>query len=452
MSESGDRKARANRREPMNAVDAAWLQMEEPVNSMTITGVLAFEERLDFAELRRIVQERLVRHERFRASPVGSGSLGRPAWIHAEWVDLDYHLVRVSLPGAGEKQELQGFVSQLMATQLDLHRPLWRLYYVDNFRYGSAIVARVHHCVGDGMSLVRVLLGLADNGADVGSLTPQAVGRANTKTVIESTSPTSPLSVATSVVATLWRLLARRRDPSTRVKGPLVVAKRCAWSQPLPLEDVKAIGKRLDATVNDVLVSAVAGALRLYLAEKGDDLDGLRLRAVVPVNLRPLDDLDRLGNRFGLVFLPLPVGEANPIARLETVKRRMNRIKRSPEAFVTFALLRLIGFTGPGFVSWAINLFGTKASAVLTNVPGPREALRLAGKVVDGLMFWVPQSGHLGLGVSILSYRGGVRVGIAGDAALLPDPEVLVEAYSRALDELKVAAAAAVDSPPAGSS
>jgi WS/DGAT/MGAT family acyltransferase len=186
----------------------------------------------------------------------------------------------------------------------------------------------------------------------------------------------------------------------------------------------------------------VAGALRLYLAEKGDDIDGLRLRAVVPVNLRPLDDLDRLGNRFGLVFLPLPVGEDDPIARLETVKRRMNRIKRSPEAFVTFALLRLIGFTGPGFVSWAINLFGTKASAVLTNVPGPREALRLAGKVVDGLMFWVPQSGHLGLGVSILSYRGGVRVGIAGDAALLPDPEVLVEAYSRALDELRAASTA----------
>ena len=115
----------------------------------------------------------------------------------------------------------------------------------------------------------------------------------------------------------------------------------------------------------------------------------------------------------------------------------MQAIKQSPEAFVTFGLLRLIGYTSPGLVSWAINLFGTKATTVLTNVPGPREALHLAGRAVDGLMFWVPQSGNLGLGISILSYRGGVRVGIASDAALLPDPESLVAAYSRALDELK---------------
>ena len=116
-----------------------------------------------------------------------------------------------------------------------------------------------------------------------------------------------------SVVATLWRILAQRRDPETRLRGPLQVAKRCAWSQQLPLDEIKAVGKRLDATVNDVLVSAVAGAIRIYLAERGDALEGPGLRAAVPVNLRPLDDLDRLGNRFGLVFLPLPIGEADPL-------------------------------------------------------------------------------------------------------------------------------------------
>jgi WS/DGAT/MGAT family acyltransferase len=250
-----------------------------------------------------------------------------------------------------------------------------------------------------------------------------------------------PLRLAGSSVATLYRLLARPKDPATRLKGPLHVAKRCAWSAPIPLEDVKAIGHQLQATVNDVLISAVGGALRKYLMDRGDSVDGLRLRAVVPVNLRPPDDLARLGNRFGLVFLPIPVGEADPLARLATVKRRMDRIKRSPEAFVTFLLLRLIGHTTPGIVSFAIRLFGKKATAVMTNVPGPRQPISMCGEKVDGLMFWVPQSGRLGLGVSILSYAGSVRVGVATDAALAPDPECIVEAYAGALEELRAAAA-----------
>jgi diacylglycerol O-acyltransferase len=428
------------RREPMTAVDAAWLRMEEPVNSMTITGILAFEGPLDWQTLRGVVRDRLANHDRFRARPSGQGKVGRPAWIHQDSIDLDHHLVRVSLPEPAGKQELQDFVSREMATSLDFSRPLWRFYYVDNFRYGSAIVARVHHAIGDGMSLVRVLMGLADDGVDVAALTPQAVGKANTKTVTETRASASPLAAVTSVAGTLVRLLARRRDPATRIKGALAVEKRCAWSDPLPLDRVKAIGKKLDGTVNDVLVSAVAGALRIYLEEKGDAVDRRGLRAVIPVNLRPLDDLDRLGNRFGLVFLPLPVGEADPLVRFDIVRRRMNRIKRSPEAFVTFALLKLIGHTGPGFVGWAINLFGTKATTVLTNVPGPRDTLHLAGRPVDGFMFWVPQSGRLGLGVSLLSYRGGVRVGVASDAKLLPDPEAVVDAYARALDQLASAA------------
>jgi WS/DGAT/MGAT family acyltransferase len=437
----------------LSAPDSAWLRMDEPVNLMTITGVLAFEKRLDFARLSELMGQRLASHARFRCRVrEPRGTMGPPRWEIDPAFDLAWHVRRVALPAPADRAELQDFVSEQMSQALDPQRPLWCFFYVDNYRYGSALVGRIHHCIGDGVSLMQVMLGLSDTteaglepqrpgtvvGAGAGAVVGSVKGEMATR---PRASWLLPLRMAGSSVATLYRLLARPKDPATRIKGPLEVAKRCAWSAPIPLADVKAIGRGLQATVNDVLISAVGGALRRYLMDRGDNVDGLRLRAVVPVNLRPPDDLALLGNRFGLVFLPIPVGEADPLARLATVKRRMDRIKRSPEAFVTFFLLRLIGHTTPGIVSWAINLFGKKATAVMTNVPGPRQAMTICGERVDGLMFWVPQSGRLGLGVSILSYAGAVRVGIATDAALAPDPERIVEAYAGALDELRAAAA-----------
>jgi WS/DGAT/MGAT family acyltransferase len=234
----------------------------------------------------------------------------------------------------------------------------------------------------------------------------------------------------------LSRLLLMSPDPRTVFKGELGVAKRAAWSDLVPLETVKAIGQAAGATVNDVLLAAVAGALRRYLQGRGELAEGLELRAAVPVNLRSPNEPPTLGNRFGLVFLTLPVGADDPLDRLYDLKERMEAIKGSPEALVTFGILNAMGMAPDQLQEIAVGLFGSKATAVMTNVPGPRQTIYLAGAPIREFMFWVPQSGRLGLGVSILSYAGQVRLGVATDAGLVPDPEAIVKGFQEEFELL----------------
>jgi len=238
----------------------------------------------------------------------------------------------------------------------------------------------------------------------------------------------------------LGRMVALPSDPQTLFKGKLGRPKRAAWSEAVPLEDFKTIGKAFGATVNDVLVAVATGALRRYMEKRGQPTTGIAIRASVPVNLRPLDQAHTLGNAFGLVFLTLPIGIVDPVRRVRSIKREMDELKSSPDAIVAFGALNLIGHAPVEVEQLGLRFFGSKATAVLTNVPGPRQALYLAGRKIDNVMFWVPQSGHLGLGISILSYDGGVRLGIATDAGLVPDPERIVENFEVEFEAMRAAA------------
>jgi WS/DGAT/MGAT family acyltransferase len=232
------------------------------------------------------------------------------------------------------------------------------------------------------------------------------------------------------------RLVLRWPDPETIYKGVLGIPKRAAWSDPIPLQDVKAVGKGLGGTVNDVLLTAMTGGLRRYLQGRGERVDGLNFRAVVPVNLRAPDAEFELGNKFGLVFLSLPVGIAEPVDCLRELKRRMDGLKGSLEAPVAFGILNAIGMSPARVQDIVVDIFGTKGTAVMTNVIGPQEKLYLAGAPLEALMFWVPQSGRLGMGVSILSYAGQVWMGVITDEGLVPDPETIIAGFHAEFDEL----------------
>jgi WS/DGAT/MGAT family acyltransferase len=225
------------------------------------------------------------------------------------------------------------------------------------------------------------------------------------------------------------RLFTLGADQPTALRGPLAVEKRATWSTPVPLEDVKAASRSLGVTINDVLLTAVTGALRNYLLSRAADVDGLELRGVVPVNLRPREEAHQLGNRFGLVFLPMPIGMTKPQDRLRAVCGRMQALKQSYEPHLTFQLLRILGMGPRWLLDYAVDLFGQKATAVVTNVIGPREPISFAGTRLSQAMFWVPCAGRLGLGISILSYAGRVSVGFATDSGLVPDPECIVEGF-----------------------
>jgi diacylglycerol O-acyltransferase / wax synthase len=229
-------------------------------------------------------------------------------------------------------------------------------------------------------------------------------------------------SHGSALTGEIAKLALMGEDSPTRFKGKPGVDKRVAWATRLALDEVKTIGRALGASVNDLLLACVAGALRDYLVEQGDDVDALTIRALVPVNLRPMEKAYRLGNEFGLVFLDLPIGIENPIERLYAVRENMRVLKDSYQPLLAFGLLAAMG-AGPSMLQEALlNALSRNATAVMTNVPGPQTALWLAAARIDDLMFWVPQSGDIGLGVSILSYDGSVRFGIVSDRGLCPDP------------------------------
>jgi hypothetical protein len=180
----------------------------------------------------------------------------------------------------------------------------------------------------------------------------------------------------------------------------------------------------------------MSGALRRYLQARGESVDGLNFRAIVPVDLRKPGTEEELGNKFGLVFLSLPVGIVDPEQRLRELRRRMDALKATLEAPVAYGIVSTIGRLPQAMQDIVVDIFGLKGTAVMTNVIGPGQQLYLAGAPLESLMFWVPQSGRLGLGVSILSYNGQVWLGTITDAGLVPDPDSIISAFHAEFAEL----------------
>ncbi|MBI4756672.1 MAG: wax ester/triacylglycerol synthase family O-acyltransferase [Betaproteobacteria bacterium] len=451
------------RRERISSVDTAWLRMDSPGNLMMIVGVMVFDGPLDVQRLRDAISARMLKFPRFRQRAVEE--ITGAFWEDDADFDLDSHLSRIALPGQADKAELERMVGELASTPLDSARPRWHFHVVENYDGGAALIVRIHHCIADGIALIGVLLSLTDESADAPSpdgtaaplatREPQDDGLAFLRQVVE------PLGEATAAAWRLggtvwtqfWRamqdpqqitdvarlsadvaaeaalLAAMPNDTPTCFKGRPGALKRVAWSEPLPLAEVKALGKALGCSVNDVLLSCVAGALRHYLASRGESIDGVEVRALVPVNLRA-DALEpSLGNHFGLVALLLPVGLEHPLERLYEVRRRMNQLKGSHQALLTFGLLGMLGLCPRPLQTMVLDILARKATAVMTNVPGPQQALYLAGARLAQTMFWVPQSGDICMGVSILSYAGSVQFGVITDRKLVPDPQGIVDRF-----------------------
>jgi diacylglycerol O-acyltransferase len=466
----GEGMSEQRQREPMSKVDTAWLRMERPTNLMMITGVMLFAAPLDPARIKQVLADRFLAFRRFRQRAVQSA--GGAWWETDEDFDIDSHVRVARLRGKAGKTELENFVSKLSSTTLDHSKPLWQFHVVENYSGGGVLIGRIHHCYADGLALVQVLLSLTDTAAkpearaelaktwlkrDRGGvldrlLEPTQAGlqkllAAGEKTWGKIAGMLADPAVAaefaregSEITRELAIAITLADDPITALKGPLSATKRVAWAEPLPLDEVKALGRAIGCTVNDVLLACAAGALRGYLRDAGDDVDGLTIRATVPVNLRPLEHAKKLGNHFGLVFLDLPIGEINPLRRLERVAASMRDLKGRRQAVVAFGLLAALGMAPAALQGPALELFSRKASAVATNVPGPQQPLYLAGAEVRELMFWVPQTGSIGLGLSILSYNGKVYFGVVGDGKRVRDPDAIVRRFGEEFEKLMLIA------------
>ena len=364
------------------------------------------------------------------------------------------------LPGKGDQEELQRYIAELASEQLDRTHPLWQLRLVEHYEGGAAVVIRIHHAIGDGMALVGVMLSITD-GHESPKDWGQAAGRGKKRTGLLSIPGLETLSKGFALTQDVWEeakglagnpaktirtgagiagelawLLMMPQDSPTRFKGSLSGNKRVAWTDPMPLPEVHAVSHALGCSINDMLLASVAGALGAYLKEKGDPTEGVEVRALVPVDMRSERRAGELGNRFGIIAVELPAGIENPLARLAEVHRRMTELKELLEPPVTLGLLMALGY-GPKIVQDKLfNLLLSRATAVMTNVPGPAHPLYMAGHEIKQIMFWVPQSGDIGMGVSILSFNGMVQFGLITDAERVPDPEAIVAHFRPQFEQL----------------
>lgn len=447
--------------ERMSRVDTAWLRMDTPENLMMIVGIWVLDPKISVAQLRERCVEKLLPYRRFRQY-VAEDVMGAH-WVEDPDFDIANHVVEGEIQlrqGQSHEQALREHVGALTGEPLDPKRPLWHIELVEDFAGRSVMISRIHHCIADGIALIAVMMAITDGGMlppvrpkraqpeedhdwwvdvllkPITDLTQQAikltskgVGKGMEALITPEHPMDGPMHMARlgmQAMSDVTAFALMPDDSPTRLKGKPGVRKTVAWDDRLPLDEVKAIGKALGGSVNDVLLSCVAGAIASYLADKGEDPAGKEIRAMVPVNLRPMDKAYQLGNRFGLVPLVLPIGIGNPVERLYAVRARMNELKGSFQPIMAFGLLSVAGLLIKPVQHQLLNLFAKKATAVMTNVPGPAKPLRFLGSTVEQVMFWVPQSGDIGMGVSILTYAGRVQFGLITDARLCPDPENIV--------------------------
>lgn len=452
-------------KEPLSSIDTAWLRMDRPTNLMMICGMMMLDGRPELQQVREVIRTRLLCFHRFRQRVVENG--GGAYWEADPDFDLDWHVRHIALPHVAAGSGLEEVVSDLISTPLDPSKPMWQFHLVENDQGDSALVLRIHHCYGDGYALTYVVGSLTDTdprkphppaediGATearrsawermLGSVT-ETVGDAvrSMLAVIDTgrewfARPEQAVACGKTGVELAYEaafIAGMTPDAHTRFKGPLGVMKHVAWAEPLSLFEVKALAEALDCSVNDVLVACVTGALRSYLQEQGDAVDGFEVRALVPVNLRPPGPVTELGNRFGLVFLSLPIGVAHPFERLYEVKKRMEALKHSQQPLVALGILAGMGLVPEMIKERVLETLAANASAVITNVRSTPEARYFAGARITRQIFWVPQSGGIGIGVSILSYDGKIDFGVVTDAKRVPDPSVIVQRFRNEFEVL----------------
>ncbi len=472
--------------------DTLWLNMDTPENLMVIESVMWFHHRLDPERVLATIQDRMLdRYPVFRWRPRFSDSVGaKDEWIEDLDFDLSRHVTVHELGGDGDRAALQEFLEQRFTEPIPTDRPLWRAYILEGNEFG-AIMIRWHHAIADGTALARILIEMTDDEPDPSTGLPEVpearlhpadappqpedlatarVRRRKRDRALQAVAQAATLPVAAGVKATtgaakLLEMLDLDRDgsmvstiagqsvavadtvdklvvgqpPDVAVFGRVGVNKRADWAPAHDLAAVKRAAKTRGATVNDLMLAAVAGGIRRYLEARGEPVKDVM--TMIPVNLRPPDEpLPRyLGNRFALVAFMLPVEVDDTVARLDAAHERMDVIKAGPEVMITYGLTSVLGKVGTytSRVSRTVQEYvADKAIGVTTNVPGPQNPRYFAGQELVGILGWVPGASNQALGVCIFSYNGQIRVGFKTDTNVVPDIANLVAAYSAEMESL----------------
>jgi diacylglycerol O-acyltransferase / wax synthase len=417
------------RLEAVQPSDAVWLQ-DSPTNMMVINAVYTTD-HVDLDTARAIFQERVLDKDGGRAFPRFRKRVvyrrGRPYWEDDPDFDIARHIVPAATDRMADADALRAYISAEAGKVLDPEQPLWRIQHVADYEDGgSAFVVRLHHAMADGIAILPIIFSLMDEVRPDERLHVMPVRPLISRVRTALTMPIlGPLAVLQRVLWSRDRHALHGPQPSG--------AKRVAWTRPFPLETIKHVKNKFGATVNDVLMATVSGAIGRYVEER----TGVRIphvRISMPVNMRGPREVVRMENRFTAVPLTLPAPR-DLRARLAATKIQLDQLKGGLTPLAIYGVVQLFLTALPfGISRRLIDFFANKCTSVVTNVPGPTHELTFGGRRLRQLMFWVPQRATIGVGISILTFAGNVQLGVIADTRLIEDPGDLVAALEAELE------------------
>jgi diacylglycerol O-acyltransferase len=454
--------------ERLSSLDSLFLELEDRTAHMHVGAVAVFEGAAPpYEDLLRLVESRLDCVPRYRQRvQFVPFKQGRPVWIDESQFDLEYHVRHTALPAPGGDAELKKLAARLFSQALDRDKPLWEMWLVEGLDNGRfAVISKTHHCMLDGISGVDLATVLMDTEPSSEAPPPPAqweprpAPKASELLALSLKEQiASPFQVIRDALQAnndarkllreiaggfkpLWGLAGMGLAPPSALNRPIGPHRRFETLD-LPLPEVRKIRRTLRGTLNDVLLTIVAGALRHWLEARGDTAVS-DLRALVPVSTRGARDRKTFGNQISAVFCPLPVTEPNPIERLRKVREAMKGVKETGQAVGATALASLGDFAPPTLLAQAARLQVVTRffNLLITNVPGPQFPLYLLGRKLRSCYPQVPLAAQQSLGIALLSYHGYVCVGILADLEVR-DLEALAAAIRTSLAELLACAQA----------
>ena len=456
----------------LTALDSTFLHLEDHSTAhMHVASVMVFEGTAPtLEELVDHVESRLHLVPRYRQRlayvPLGQG---RPVWTDDPHFNPYYHIRHTALPQPADEADLKRLAGRLFSQRLDRSKPLWEIWLVQSMEGGRfALVAKTHHALVDGISGVDITTVLFDTQRDPTPTSPPPHWSAKPlpgsakllgEALIErSTVPTEMTRGVRALLRAPRRALGQVKDAFASV-GATTLAGINAPAPPSPfnveigphrrytfldadLARFKAIKDSLGGTLNDVVLAAVTLALGRYLRDRGENTEGLVLKAMVPVSVRTKEQRGALGNQVAAMWAPLPVGIENPAECLRKIATSMEDLKSSGQAVGAQVLTNLAGFAPPTILSQAARLQARQPffNLVVTNVPGPQFPLYLLGRRLEVLYPVVPLAQRQALGIAVMSYDGHLGFGLLGDYDALPDIEEIELDLGQAVEGLARAA------------
>jgi len=451
----------------LSSLDAGFLEAEDSDRhvSLAVGGICVIEGPMpEYDALQAILAQRILEVPRLRqVIRTHLLDLARPEWVDAEDIAVSHHIHRAALPHPGDDDALFRFAADIMEQRLDRDRPLWECWVIEGLADGRwAVLMKIHHCIADGIATMHMFAELSDGGQDATFATEIRAARESSRQSFSlpsvslnplhwavglwqlATSATAAAALAAEGAIEISAGLLRPAASST-LAGSITAMRRYSAAR-VSLEDVTKICSAFDVTLNDVALAAITGSFRAALVRRGEQPRRNSLRTLVPVSVRSNDAVDAVDNRVSVMLPFLPVDKDQPLEQLRTVHRRLSRAKASGQREAGSIFVEAMNLVPYPLTAWTVRaltrLPQRSVVALATNVPGPRQRMRIMGREVARVLPIPPIALQLRTGIAIVSYVDELVFGITADYTGTPDVDALAEGIEQAVTELHTLATA----------